>query len=757
MIESVDGISFDTILNEINQGAEQFVRISILDNDGEEVILDETSLASAGLSYEMHMNSEEDIQLGLTPSAQISVSLLNWDDSLSNLNFTGEFTVKIGVWVEGEGEALQNLGIFIGTRPEKTHAKQIELVGLDRMQLFEVDAEGFFSQEPTGRTLAQYFTDLCAYVGVTPATIPSTAVNTAVTYDTHPTDGKGMSCRKVLGLIAEAMGCYALFNRDGECELRWFTDHTSDYTIERDTMRAEPEIAGYAVPAIQGMMVENSKDGSLVRIAGGNPYWIINNPFFNVPSAVRVPMASAFYAVVQHLTSADYFPLMVENNGTWLVEPGDVIGVVALAPDGSEYVTYELPVFSMTLQWAGSAVIALQSTGNPERGLPDEIKSQAYSDASQYYKALSTRVEVFTSATDPATTEDGVKNGDIWIKESETEGGQQLAYIRANGVWVNVAWDGQVGTEDEPWDIYGTLHGKLGTARTIRTNLASTAAASFDGSKNVTPGVTGTLPIANGGTGLTESPSMLANLGSTTAANVLAASPRPGITGTLPITHGGTGSTSAPNARTALGVPADDDVVHNTGAESVAGAKTFTNNPIIKPASRYKYLYFRHNTASNGDSGYIRVDAGNATNQTANRFAFAQYSPKSTAGTDNTGFCEIYYLPVPAKGLDGNVSYSILTTNGPEFLQVKEYTYKYTANANAYLSITGTNLSVSTPSGYTPLCFKSVTTGSTGVAVIAQNSAATGSSTVIGIRNLTSSAITQTLTVNIVYVRSTLV
>lgn len=44
---------------------------------------------------------------------------------------------------------------------------------------------------------------------------------------------------------------------------------------------------------------------------------------------------------------------------------------------------------------------------------------------------------------------------------------------------------------------------KLTTARTIRTNLASTSAASFNGTANVAPGVTGTLPIANGGTGRT--------------------------------------------------------------------------------------------------------------------------------------------------------------------------------------------------------------------------------------------------------------
>lgn len=42
---------------------------------------------------------------------------------------------------------------------------------------------------------------------------------------------------------------------------------------------------------------------------------------------------------------------------------------------------------------------------------------------------------------------------------------------------------------------------KLQTARTIRTNLASSSAASFDGSGNVSPGVNGVLSVANGGTG----------------------------------------------------------------------------------------------------------------------------------------------------------------------------------------------------------------------------------------------------------------
>lgn len=54
---------------------------------------------------------------------------------------------------------------------------------------------------------------------------------------------------------------------------------------------------------------------------------------------------------------------------------------------------------------------------------------------------------------------------------------------------------------------------KLVTARTIRTNLASTSAASFDGSANITSGVIGTLPILHGGTGAITASAARDNLG----------------------------------------------------------------------------------------------------------------------------------------------------------------------------------------------------------------------------------------------------
>ncbi|AFE59038.1 hypothetical protein Q7S_14115 [Rahnella aquatilis HX2] len=75
----------------------------------------------------------------------------------------------------------------------------------------------------------------------------------------------------------------------------------------------------------------------------------------------------------------------------------------------------------------------------------------------------------------------------------------------------------------------------LATARTFVTDLTSTTAGSFNGSSNVTQGVSGILPLANGGIGNDTG----------TAVNV---------SGIVALANGGTGASTAAAARTTLGV-----------------------------------------------------------------------------------------------------------------------------------------------------------------------------------------------------------
>ena len=102
----------------------------------------------------------------------------------------------------------------------------------------------------------------------------------------------------------------------------------------------------------------------------------------------------------------------------------------------------------------------------------------------------------------------------------------------------------------------------------------------------------GTLSVARGGTGVTANPSMLVNLGSTSAASVFAASPRPGVTGTLPVARGGTGVTSLDALKTAIGIASAPMLVDIKSVQYIGGSSS-KGLTITVTACDYVVLYRR--------------------------------------------------------------------------------------------------------------------------------------------------------------------
>ena len=93
---------------------------------------------------------------------------------------------------------------------------------------------------------------------------------------------------------------------------------------------------------------------------------------------------------------------------------------------------------------------------------------------------------------------------------------------------------------------------KLATARTLQTNLGSTSSASFDGSANATPGVTGTLGVSNGGTGSTTAAAARTALGAAASGANSDIKSITGLTTALAVSQGGTGGNTAALARKGL-------------------------------------------------------------------------------------------------------------------------------------------------------------------------------------------------------------
>ena len=124
-----------------------------------------------------------------------------------------------------------------------------------------------------------------------------------------------------------------------------------------------------------------------------------------------------------------------------------------------------------------------------------------------------------------------------------------------------MAYLSQIKLSDTTYDISAI---KLKNARTIQTNLASISTAYFDGTEDITPGVTGILGIANGGTGL--SALVTPTVTWTTGADV---GPALAIKDSL-------GQSSTANS-----IPSASDStsgVVTTGTQTFAGQKNFNGN-----------------------------------------------------------------------------------------------------------------------------------------------------------------------------------
>lgn len=187
---------------------------------------------NGGIQLSTYMNSENDLTFGSACCTEVSICFVR-SEKTDELNWNKEFKLEFGTEIGGEIKWV-TMGYFTGKRPVKTQKDTIEFVAYDRMARLDRSADDFIDLLTYPCTVRNIYDELCEFVVL--ENVPGDEIASAMS-SVIP-DGsrlqKGCTCRDIMRFVAEANCCYSRINNDGKVQLIWYTDHTSDYQLDRN-------------------------------------------------------------------------------------------------------------------------------------------------------------------------------------------------------------------------------------------------------------------------------------------------------------------------------------------------------------------------------------------------------------------------------------------------------------------------------------------------------------------------------------------
>lgn len=271
------------------------------------------------------------------------------------------------------------LGTFYFNTPEQRRVANISCEALDGIQKFNVDVDDWWAALKWPLTRGQLLASLCTYVGVTLKTTTFPGSTTSIA--SAPMAGNGLVGKDVLGWIAKTACSYARMSRDGELELVWFAAQNVKLTQNQHFGDSPAE---YETPAVEALhvMVANTDLGVMLPENGsGNEYQVLDNPLYygSTEAEIRSKAQDLYNRLVAFPA---YTPNSVDAVCDWAIEPGDIIQVV-----GGDGTTRTLPIFRMTLKWAGGwARATYECTGGTGRKPAPQSKRREFAAYRAYHK-----------------------------------------------------------------------------------------------------------------------------------------------------------------------------------------------------------------------------------------------------------------------------------------------------------------------------------------------------------------------------------
>ena len=347
-------------------------------------LVGETEIIDKGFrTLKVNLLSNENkntLSIGGITASELEVEI----DGLSGVVTGKEFDVQIGLLTDFENKVYEwvSIGKFTAQKPT-TRAYTTKFTAYDR---FVSKLGGLYKSSLTYPASGKAILDeISALSGVPIKTYGITALNfpmRTVLGDngetTHVNPFDGFTYRETIGYIAMAYGKFATVNRNGEVELRWYTDN--GYRIEKNMSYDDIEVAQTEFSVDYLNVVVNNDRNNPIQKGEGVTGVTVGSPIFTEE------MLNYAYG---QISGFKYLPTTLSFKGDPRIDLGDIVTVVK--SDGTEI---KVPIMSLDFDFDGGLVCKVGSYGDTEQS----NNTYASNPNSQRYNRLYTEILLLNQA-----------------------------------------------------------------------------------------------------------------------------------------------------------------------------------------------------------------------------------------------------------------------------------------------------------------------------------------------------------------------
>lgn len=288
----------------------------------------------------------------------ITASELNVEiDNLSGVITGKEFDVQIGLLLDEEQNTYEwvTIGKFTAQKPTIKN-NVTSFTAFDR---FVSKLGGLYVSRLTypasGKAILNEIATMSGVVinsdGLTDIMFPQKTVINSSGENVSANPFDGFTYREAIGYVAMAYGKFATVNRNGEVDLRWYTD--TNYRIEKNMSYDDISVADteYSVEYLN-VTVNNDRNNPLIKGEGLTGI-SVGTPIFTTE------MLNHAYSQV---SGFKYIPTTLSFKGDPRIDLGDIVTVIKY--DNTEV---KVPVMSLDFDFDGGLICNIGSYGDTEQ------------------------------------------------------------------------------------------------------------------------------------------------------------------------------------------------------------------------------------------------------------------------------------------------------------------------------------------------------------------------------------------------------